>query len=324
MLTVDQYLLNLKHIKINDTIVITGTPRSGTTWLMDILSIIPLYRTIFEPLNPYWFPDSRKLGYISRPYVPYNKTWETGKTYLQEIFTGNLHTRNHKYPIQTITLLKSLYAKKLIVKFVRLNRLLPWIANSFQLKQIFFIIRHPCAVIASQLNSGYTSYHSNDGTYKDIIPTIDTVIKEIQEIHEFDADIKQILLKLRYPEEILAAIWCIDNYIPLVHATSNQWETIVYEKLITNTKQEVNHLFHMLHLKHIPDSLFKQLEKPSMVTMEYDKQLIGNTTQQLSKWHNSLSEKQIKRIFHVIKSFQMDFYSNDPEPDYDALYHFSG
>ena len=41
-----------------------------------------------------------------------------------------------------------------LVKFIASNRLLPWISRNFRLRAIYMIIRHRCAIIASQLATG--------------------------------------------------------------------------------------------------------------------------------------------------------------------------
>lgn len=56
--------------------------------------------------------------------------------------------------------------------------------------------------------------------------------------------------------------------------------------------------------------------KPSTTT--HDPKYLG-TTKQLVKWKKKLSERQVKDILKVVHWFGLDFYTEDPEPDYDAL-----
>ena len=86
----DKIIFSSKKFDIKDTIVITGTPRSGTTWLMEILGVIPEYICLFEPLNPIYFPESIEVGFKSRKYLPPDVDWKDGEEYLRKIFTGNL------------------------------------------------------------------------------------------------------------------------------------------------------------------------------------------------------------------------------------------
>jgi len=139
-----------RDYEIKDTIVISGTPRGGTTWLMEILATLPEYKTIFEPLKPSFFPEVRTLGFPPRVYIPPDKDWPVVKKYLIKVFTGRKFSTQPAYSPTPYNIYKRFIARKLIVKFVRANRLLPWIYNNFDLRGIYFIIRHPCATIASQ------------------------------------------------------------------------------------------------------------------------------------------------------------------------------
>ena len=84
----DKIIFNNKKFDIKDTIVITGSPRSGTTWLMEILRVIPRYTCLYEPFNPIFFPGSFETGFRSRTYLHPDEDWQKGEEYLQKIFTG--------------------------------------------------------------------------------------------------------------------------------------------------------------------------------------------------------------------------------------------
>ena len=61
------------NLNVKDSIIISGSPRAGTTWLMEILSNLPKYKTIFEPLHPTRFPQLNKLGFPPRIFIPVEK-----------------------------------------------------------------------------------------------------------------------------------------------------------------------------------------------------------------------------------------------------------
>ena len=156
----DKTIFNSKKFDVRDTIVLTGSPRSGTTLLMEILGVIPGYTSLFEPLNPIYFPESFKVGFQSRTYLPPTKDWQKGEEYLRKIFTrptlydsSSLKQKDKRrnltilrygffYHLNPEILMHQLVGNKLIVKFVRLNRLLPWVVKRFHLRSMVFIIRH--------------------------------------------------------------------------------------------------------------------------------------------------------------------------------------
>ena len=56
-----------------------------------------------------------------------------------------------------------------------------------------------------------------------------------------------------------------------------------------------------------------------MLTLGSDRELISNADKQLSKWKKALSDKQIERILKIVRDFDLDFYTEDIEPDYDKF-----
>lgn len=316
-----------KKIEMKDTILIVGSPRSGTTWLMDIISNIPGYTYLFEPLNPIWFPESYEVGFRSRTYLKPESNWQEGENYLEKIFTGNIANLPIKdnpifdllYGFSFKNLIDHFYANKLIVKSINMNRMLPWIAKFFRLKAILFIIRHPCASIASQLNSGLYGYRSSAPPFYDVPPKIDDILQESSEIKYLDKNIQNLLGDIKTKEEVLAASWCLDNYIPLLQSKPYPWTTIFYEKLVVDGENEIKRIFKNLDIKNIPNSAFNQLKKPSIVTLKEDEKFIKKPNEQVSKWKKYLSEKEIQKILKIVSYFNLDFYSSAIEPIYDKI-----
>lgn len=316
---IDKTFFNAKKIDIKDTLAVAGTPRSGTTWLMEALSRIPEYKYLFEPINPIWFLDIRGIGFSSRKYVPIDTEWPEGYEYLKKTFTGQAFSLIPPLQFKIEPMMHRIFADKLIVKFVRINRLLPWIAKRFQLRGIIFIIRHPCAVIASQIKTGFYGYFSETPPYQQTVPTLKQVIDDASKIDIIDDSIVRKLKKIDTNEEMLAALWCLDNYIPINSSKPYPWTTVFYEKLVMDEKNEISRIFKNIGEEKVPDAVIKNLRTPSMVTLGSDKELISNADRQLSKWKKTLTKKQIERILKIVRDFELDFYTDDIEPNYDKM-----
>jgi len=310
--------INRKKVDIHDTITIFGTPRSGTTWLMEILETIPEYTYLFEPISPIYSTEAFDVGFTSRTYLPYNVEWLEGEKFLKEIFSGYKFGFLSSYQFKPEIIMRRILSKKLIVKFIRLNRLLPWIAKRFQLRGIFFIIRHPCAVIASQLKTEVFGYHPASPPYTGIFPPIKSVLNEASKIEGLDPFLLNKLKGIKTREEILAVVWCLDNYVPLSFPKPHPWTTIIYEKLVLDGKNEMNRIFNEIDEK-VPPSAFRLLREPSMLTMKSDLKVVGKTKEQSAKWKKFLSDEQIKRILSIVSDFGLDFYTEDIEPDYENI-----
>lgn len=319
----DQLIFSSKEINIKDTILISSAPRSGSTWLMEILGTIPGYTYIFEPLNPTWFPESFEVGFKSRTYLPSNTEWIEGEKYLRKAFMGNIfgiplqnsqiitHTPRNKLEV----FMHRLLGNKLIVKSINFNRLLPWVCKRFQLRKIYFMIRHPCATIASQLNTGLCGYHANSPPYQYIFPTREDILNEASTIDKLDVELLKKLKEIRTLEEILAAAWCLDNFIPLSLSKPYPWTLIIYEKLIKEGSREIPNLFNELGEK-ITRSAFRCLKLPSMTTPWDQLHIVKDVDKQLMKWKQFLSEKQVERILNIVSDFGFNFYTENAEPDY--------
>jgi len=319
-------LFNRKHIESKDTILVVGSPRSGTTWVMNILCALPGHTYLFEPLNPLWFPESFEVGFRSRTYVPPDCRWPEGEQYLAKIFEGKhaqlpiiddpLSDLSHGFSFRT--LLEYLLHHKLIVKSVNMNRMLPWVAQRFRLRGIVCIVRHPCAVVASQFKTGLCGYHTTTPPYIDVFPTSDTLVNEVNKLQGLSSSIITMVKNISTREEVLAAAWCLDNYTILSQSKSSLWNLVIYENLFQR-KEELECLFSSLGEKNVPRVAFHRYKKPSAVTTPESKRGMKRPDQHLSQWKQYLSEKQIERILRVVSAFDIRLYSADVEPHIEAL-----
>ncbi len=315
---IDKMVSKSKKIDIKDDILLVGSPRSGTTWLMEIFECIPEYTYVFEPLQRNWFPEATKAGFKGRIYLPPDVNWSEGEEYLKKIFNGQIVSRFPPYAYHLKMTMNRYLNKKLIVKSVRLSRLLPWFVTKFQLRGIVFIMRHPCAVIASQIKTGFSGYQENLPPYPNRFPTVKEVIDEASKIDFLDLNIIEKLKNIKTLEEILAATWCLDNFVPL-YQKNPPWITVIYEKLVTDGESELNSIFGKIGEEKSVKLAVNHLKKPSMLTKGDADKIVKSSELQLSKWKKALSEKQIERILKIVSDFGLDFYTSKIEPDYDNI-----
>jgi hypothetical protein len=304
-----------KKTNIKDTIVLFGSPRSGTTWFMEILSTIPNYKYLFEPINPKFVPEAFKIGFQSKTYLPPESDWFEGEEFLRKIFSGQISSSVPFYKFKPGIFLKQLFGNKLIVKTIRLNRMLPWIVKRFQLRCNLYMIRHPCSVIASQLKTDIYGYQQDNPPYNGILPSVKRVLDEASKINNIDEAILRKIKNISTKEEILAIAWCLDNYIPLSSPKPHKWIIVTYEKAFTS-QDEIYRIFNEIN-EPLSKKTIEKINIPSMLTKKEDSVIIKETDKQLSKWKKQLSEKQIKRILKIVSYFNLDFYSENVEPDYD-------
>lgn len=142
---------------------------------------------------------------------------------------------------------------------------------------------------------------------------------EILRIEEFEES-EEIVRKLNGIStmvEALATIWALDYYIPLYYQRYGWWYTVVYEKLVLEGIKELRNIFGYIN-ESVPREAVKALYRYS-ATAWVKNEFVEDPKELLSKWNKKLSEEQISSILKVIHWFDLDFYTEDPEPNYNAL-----
>lgn len=276
-------------------LLLTSSPRSGSTWLGNALGLIPTSCVLFEPLHLTNVPEAKAAGFSWRTFVPSKNNWPEGEAYLRKVFEGKVI---NGWTSREMSLREAYGATTMIIKFVRANRLLPWICQTFKIRSPILLIRHPCAVIASQLKS---SDWKTAGR-----PDLPSYIAD----YPFFQD---VLSKTEGVEENLAAGWALDQLPALMQQTPHPWTIITYEELVLCPKSTLTKIFNAWKLDVDIDAAVSRLRKPSSVVWK-------SGISGIDGWKKQLSDKQISRIISTIKKFGLEFYTHKVEPDYDSLY----
>jgi len=326
--------INLASIpfETSETISIFGTPRSGTTWVMELLEKIPKYISLFEPLHPDWFNPPLKANqnssYMLRPFLNPGEHNSEFRNYLESIFRGEVISRNPHFKWRNY--LKRFYGQSLIVKFIRGNRILPWITNNFDLRSTILIVRHPCSTIVSQFKSGVTGYFTEterENELRGIDIKLDMILSEIRNV--VPPRIYESVKKIDDKESIYAVSWALDYYIPLYYRKKYNFLVVPYEEVVTNGKKELDRIMNYLDIKDVPNKIYNQIEVPSKTAERgyYKKEedyYKKDKEKQLSKWKEYLSPKQQENIFQILKLFDIDFYSESIHPHLERLRNWEG
>lgn len=312
---IDSVLVGSKGQRLEDTLVIVGTPRSGTTLVMELLAWLPGYTALFEPFHPVWFAGCRGAGVTEKPYLRAGEPWPEVEHYLERVFTGREIGKHYYFDTTPENVLQRVRSRRLVVKFVRANQLLPWMTPRFEVRGRVFVVRHPGAVIASQLKSGFTGY-LRDGL--DHTPTPEDLRAEATRLEPDHPGTLERIGDLRTTEEVLAAIWCLDMLVPAASPELDRWYLLPYERLVKRQGAELSDLFGWLG-EPVPSRALSQLERPTQVARDKEAGRITDSTRQLPKWRKQLDDGTVRRILDVLGRFEIDFYDESPEPHEDRL-----
>lgn len=293
-------LCNRSDYDIRRTLVIAGYPRSGTTWLAELVATLPGTAILFEPDSLQQVPAARAAGFDWDNFHLPGEEWPAGEEFLRAALAGRV--LNH-WTTSYIPLARVSHVDRWVVKFVRVNQMLAWLTERFQLLPPVFLIRHPCAVYASWVSRGWPllkGQHQNP--------------KFLQAYPRF----REVMAALRTPEEFFAAKWCMENFAPLATPAPRPFQVVAYERLRKDCGQELHRIFKQWGME-MPAAATDLFRRPSAkASVEYS----GAAQRDLGEWRSYLDDETVDRILGVVTAFGLDFYGRDPEPDYDRLMAF--
>lgn len=285
-----------------DNVFIFATPRSGSTWLMELILSQPGFRACEQPLdlrNPY---VRRHLG-ISNWVDLYQRDADPLlQLYFQKICDGRIRG------LVTLGPHHRFVSRRLVFKIQNgWQERIAWMRDTFG-GRIVFLIRHPVAVTVSRTQlprlqafrkSDYIRHFGDD-----IIPLAERIIESGS----------------CYEKGILH--WCFENALPL-RVVENDWIILTYEQLVTDPQSVLNYLSNQLDLpdvKQMMDHLYYPSHTTSKSTMETQQLLKARHRQSLiTKWRRQICDAQEHLAFDIIRSFGIGAYEfgrDMPADDY--------
>ena len=279
---------------IGRSIVVAGAPRSGTTWLAELLCHAPRTAMLFEPFHPDNVGAARAAGFGWSTCVPRATAWPRGRAYAGRALAGRVRT---PWTLGFVGPRQVARRQRWIVKCVRANMFLPWLADAFDLRAAVLLVRHPCAVIASQMRQGWVLEHPP------ICPGFGEAWPEAA----------KLLDGLNRPEQYMAALWAMRHLVPL-QALGEPWLHVVsYEHLVSGGRAAVADLAAELGLDLDAKKLL--IDRPSQ--MARGRPMGAGRSGPLCAWQRDLSGAVIDRILDVVRAFGLNFYDRGAEPNGD-------
>lgn len=277
-------------------LVIIASLRGGSTWLEELVRTIPRTATIYEPLDIDQNPAFRRIGFWWRQHIPDDARWPEAEEAFADLLAGR-----HLTPYLTMTtrMGELLRADRLVFKICRGHLLLPWLIGRFQLPKPVFLIRHPCAVVRSQMDwerfqglkpVNIPPSHRYDHLYRSQLPLLESC---------------------RTLEERLALAWAIDHKYLLDHPLNDVgWTTITYEELMTRPHDTLRKVFTAWGMS-VPQAALDNIDRASRTSRATGRL---DPTEQLAKWRKQLTTDQQDRILDTVHRAGVDLYGRDVMP----------
>ncbi len=319
------------RIESKQPMIIAGSGRSGTTWVLDVIATTFDLRPIFEPLHPGAVKGAAPYAW---KYVPCDSDIAGMEQFFDKIFTGQLSSlwtdfRVHPraiFPylsdlsdIQSVKQLRHDWMtairqyhdcrswrsrERLIVKCIRCNLLLGWLVARFNAK-VLLLVRHPGAVVESKLRIAGVSWDPEDmlNVYRQ-----DDNLKALRGGLYFD-----LLFQDLTPAQALTLLWCIENQSPMADAAANGYLIVHYEDLVDRggiAWDRIAEFFGLINRRWDDDLLSRPSQQASEVWQDSE-----GFARSHRNWMDRIAPHDLSDIDEILKVTGEAFYdAHDPRP----------
>jgi len=283
-----------------NSLVLSGSPRSGTTWIMEVLNAHQDHRLVFEPLRPQSVRMVRRLErftYIRR----HNDDPELARL-MRRVMSGRYRyfwTDRHN---------RSFWCTRRLVKLVRGNMLMGYLKQQSPATPIIFIMRHPIAQILSMHKLGYSPFDAK--LYLNQPALVEDYLEPyVDRIRSTEGYFENLVLH-----------WCIQNRVALSQCRPDDVHLVFYEELCTDPQTHAERLYQLLG-RPIDDRVRRAIRAPSRMANPDSAIVTGATAGEklISAWRDKATPQQIDTVLEGLRAFELDkIYHDALMPDRQA------
>jgi len=269
------------------SVVLLGDPRSGTTWLAELLCTVPGSALLFEPL---YFPRvkaARDANIDWHTFYRSDEPWPQGKAFFEQVLTGQILTH---WTTSFTPIPKALHPQRWVIKMIRANLLLGWLLHNFPYIKPILIIRHPCATILSKRQQGWPPL-----TYPPRLRKVEQAFPHLRDIRK----------SLRHPIEFETFLWCISYFVALSAEPQERYLLVHFEQLVRNGDEELQRIFSFLQID-MPENSLTRLNRRSQMTKK-DSPLYQDGDP-LKRWQEKMAKRDIDMVLNIVTKFGLESY----------------
>lgn len=329
-------------------LVIAGSGRSGTTWVLDVIASANNLKTVFEPLLPatgdtqtrfasHYVPEDAEVaelqafvgkmlaGSLDNVWTNYrirpDRLRPTLRTLSSRSRSGAMY-RRYKQLLGNLRVYNKGPKQGVAIKLIRANLMLDWMAKCFDI-DILFVLRHPCAVIESKMRLDQaardTGLIDNEGDWDPYIQ-LEQYMGDERFKQDFISPYLDGVHSLELTQvEANAVIWCLENGPVLRKGQGPKRCLACYETMVERGDEEWRRIGDELDISGIVDQSL--LAVPSQQASQ-DFRGADSVTAKLCRWQDRLDPQDKERIEYVLQLFGIDIYSAfEPMPK--AVFGFS-
>jgi hypothetical protein len=307
-------------MKTRKWIFVTGTPRSGTTFVGRILSLPLAVDYVHEPFNPYC-----GLRGIDQMYL-YERTSSSSSSKYREVIHRIF---KHEFTFTTGYFKEDPYWKTVLKRIIgsqstwslRLVKLNPfheamvikdpigcllteYLVENYDVKPVI-MLRHPVAVVASIVRLGWEM-------------NLDPIRKQSELVEDYFSDELEFLYAPRSDVvEESAAAWRAINKVLLTQTGRHQgWQVMLHDDLGKNPVGHFRTLYQALDLpwsSRIERKVIQLTARENPVAAPNGQvhQFRRNSADLLNHSLNALSKEQRRKIYEITQDVALQVYSKD-------------
>jgi len=288
-------------MKTSNLIVLAASGRSGTTWVQNILAAPLNYRLLFEPLHRRVSGNDE----FDRLYLGRDDHHEGLHKYLTDALNGRIKDRwllqggqeELRYFHRN-----RWWARNTVLKMIRAHFLLEWFEKNFPCR-IVYLVRHPCAAIASRIKAGWGSKAQKRIDY---IMSQDELVRKYFEPYRDIIETRNSTLAQRN-----ALLWCLENKVLLTLFPDKDWVGGIYEYLYLKPREELDRIYSSLDIKR-PSCTERKIDKIAYTSRQDSAVRMGEDN--LKRWDKELSDDEIAQILEIVQAFDIGIYDRGQLP----------
>jgi len=280
-----------------DVFVFT-TPRSGSTWLMELLSSQPGFKSVSEPFNLRNPSVRRHLG-ISDWVSLYNSDSEPlVRRYVEGLRSGRLRFLNPRPSLRR----PRLFTHRIVFKILHFGEdRIGWFRDVFG-GRVVLLLRHPIPVSLS----------------REVYPRLEAFLASEYRRHFTPEQLRFARRVVDSGSKLEQGVldWCFQNAVPLRQAQPD-WIVVSYEQLLLEPRPVIERLARELDLPD-PARMIESLAVPSRTVSKSDRQTArvldapesrARTKWLLEKWRGKVGRQEETRAMDILQRFEIDVYA---------------
>lgn len=298
-------------------ILLTGTQRSGSSWVATVLNSAPEVALLDEPFGT-------KKGTPWCPVAfPYFFTYVTEETDVS-LRSAVADTLRFKYDVRFALAqgkgkrdVLGMYWKGMrlrhrgmrpLIKDPRGMLMVPWMARTFG-AQIVILVRHPAAYVSSRLRLGWNSH-----PFEQFLAQPQLMQDYLE---PFRAELERLAAEPHDPITQISTLWKLNYYMVATYRENYpDWIYVRYEDLCLEPRQHFRDLFETLDLSFTVESErvvdeHSSRHNPAEVSVEQWKTLYRDSRSSVNNWKHRLTEADVRKIYEIVEPVAALFYAQE-------------